>query len=75
VSNSISSVQVPSVYMGRVKRSWGVKLVLSDVSALRQISCHIMSNDFCLISNFPRVCLGYFGTTLSIESCGFGFWN
>jgi hypothetical protein len=72
---SISSVQVPSTNMVRVKTSWGVKLALSAVSPLRQIPCQIVSNDLGLISNFTRVCLGYFGATLSIEPCGFGFWN
>jgi hypothetical protein len=45
------------------------------VSPSRQILEQIMSNDFGLISNFTRVCLGYFGATLSIEPFGFEFLN
>jgi hypothetical protein len=28
-----------------------------------------------LISNFTRVCLGYFGAILLFGPCGFEFWN
>jgi hypothetical protein len=48
---------------------------MSNRSILRQNQCQIMSNDFGLISNFTRVCLGNFGATLSIGACGFVFWN
>jgi hypothetical protein len=34
-----------------------------------------VSNGFGLVSNFTRVCLWYFGTTLSIGPFGFEFWN
>jgi hypothetical protein len=34
-----------------------------------------MSNGFGLVSNFTRVCLRYFGSTLSIGPFGFEFWN
>jgi hypothetical protein len=63
--NSMSSMQVPSVDAVRVKRSWGVKLVMSAVPPSRQILGQIMSNDFGLISNFTRVCRRYFGAILS----------
>jgi hypothetical protein len=68
-------MQVPSVDLVRVKRYWGIKLAMSAVSPSRQILEQIMSNDFGLISNFTRVCLGYFGATLSIEPFGFEFLN
>jgi hypothetical protein len=34
-----------------------------------------VSNDFGLISNFTRVCLGYFGAILLLGPCGFEFCN
>jgi hypothetical protein len=33
----------------------------------------IVSNDFGLISNVTRVCLGYFGAILLFVPCGFEF--
>jgi hypothetical protein len=47
----------------------GVKSALSALFSPRQNPCQIVSNDFGLISNFTRVSLGYFGTTLI-----FGLW-
>jgi hypothetical protein len=68
-------MQVLSVDVVWVKRYWGVKLAISAVTAQRQILGQIISNNFGLISNFTRVCLGFFGTTLSIGPFGFEFWN
>jgi hypothetical protein len=56
-----------------VGRYGGVKSTLSVLFKPRQNPCQIMSNDFGLISNFTRVCLGYFGATLIFGLCGFEF--
>jgi hypothetical protein len=53
-----------------VRRYGGVKSALSALFKPRQNPCQFMSNNFGLISNFTRVCLGYFGATLI-----FGFVN
>jgi hypothetical protein len=60
------------VYVGRYG---GVKSALSALFSPRQNPCQIMSNDFSLISNFTRVCLGYFGATLIFGFCGFKLWK
>jgi hypothetical protein len=52
-----------------------VTLGLSPSRNPRPKSSQIMSNDFGLISNFVRVCLGYFGAILLFGPCGFEFWN
>ena len=41
----------------------------------RPKSSQIMSNDFGLISNFARVCLGYSCAILLFGPLGFEFWN
>jgi hypothetical protein len=61
--------------MAWVRRYGGVKIALSALFKPRQNPCQIMSNDFGLISNFTRVFLGYFGTTLMIGLYGFEFWK
>jgi hypothetical protein len=58
-----------------VGRYGGVKSALSAMFKPRQNSCQIVSNDFGLLSNFTRVCLGYFGTTLIFVLCGFELWK
>jgi hypothetical protein len=58
-----------------VGRYGGVKSALSELSSPRQSPCQIMSNDFGLISNLTRVCLGYFGATLVFGLCGFELWK
>jgi hypothetical protein len=52
-----------------------VKLGLSPSWNPRPKLSQIMSNDFGLISNFARVCLGHFGAILLFGPCGFEFWN
>jgi hypothetical protein len=52
-----------------------VKLGMLPSWNSRPRSSQIVSNDFGLISNFARVCLGYFDTILLFEPCGFEFWN
>jgi hypothetical protein len=52
-----------------------VKLGVSPSWNPRPKPSQIVSNDFCLISNFARVCLGYFGAILLFGPCGFEFWN
>jgi hypothetical protein len=62
------------------KYGLGGKIWWCEVSSvytfsLRQNPCQIVSNDFGLISNFTRVCLGYFGATLIFGLCGFELWK
>jgi hypothetical protein len=52
-----------------------VKLGLSPSWNPRTKPSQVMSNDFGLISNFTRVCLGYFGAILLFGPCGFEFRN
>jgi hypothetical protein len=58
-----------------VGRYGGVKSALYALFKPRQNPCQIVSNDFGLISNFTRVCLGYFGATLIFGLCGLEFWK
>jgi hypothetical protein len=50
--------------MAWVRRYGGLKIALSALSKPRQNLCQVVSNDLGLISNFFKVFLGYFGTTL-----------
>jgi hypothetical protein len=52
-----------------------VKSGLSPNRNPRPQPIQIVSNNFGLISNFTRVCLGYFGTIFLFGPCGFEFWN
>jgi hypothetical protein len=61
--------------MAWVRRYGGLKIALSALSKPRQNRCHVMSNDLCLVSNFSRVFLGYFGATLVFGHRGFEFWK
>jgi hypothetical protein len=50
-------------------------LGLSPSCNPRPKSRQIVTNDFGLISNFARVCLGYFCAILLFGPIGFEFWN
>jgi hypothetical protein len=52
-----------------------VKSGLSPSWNPRPKPSQIMSNNFGLISNSTRVCLGYFGAILLFGPCDFEFWN
>jgi hypothetical protein len=52
-----------------------VKSGLSPSRNPRPKPIQIMSNDFGLVSNFTRACLGYFGAILLFGPYGFEFWN
>jgi hypothetical protein len=73
MSRALCLVWVPSGDMVWVGRYGGVKSALSALFIPKQNQCQIVSNDFGLISNFTRVCLGYFGATLIFGLCGFEF--
>jgi hypothetical protein len=51
------------------------KLPVSDSRVPRSNYAKIVSNDFCLSSNFTRACSRKFGTTLIFGLFGFEFWK
>jgi hypothetical protein len=74
--------KIPCIfYVSPVCRyAWGEEKSLCQVGSVsylgpRQNLGQNVSNDFGLVSNFTMMCLGYFGTTLSIEPFGFEFWK
>jgi hypothetical protein len=71
---TVMFVQGPRHFVPEIRSCLHPKVGLSLGLNSRQNPCQIMSPDFGLVLNFPKVCLRYFGATLSIRVCGFEFW-